>query len=77
MIALVGVLNVIHGAAAIADSRFFVDDATYILSGLSTWGWVMLILGAAQRVAAYSISKGGEVGHGSASPWRCSTRSPR
>ena len=62
MICLVGVLNVIYGIAAIGDSRFFVDDATYILSGLNTWGWIMLILGAAQIAAAYSIWKGGELG---------------
>lgn len=62
MICLVGALNVIYGIAAIGDSRFFVDDATYILSGLNTWGWIMLLLGVAQVVAAYSIFKGGEVG---------------
>ena len=62
MIALVGVLNVIYGLAAIGDSRFFVNDATYILSGLNTWGWIMLILGAGQLFAAYSIWKGGETG---------------
>ena len=62
MIALVGVLNVIYGIAAIGDSRFFVDEATYILSGLNTWGWIMLILGAIQVLAAYSIWKGGEAG---------------
>ncbi len=62
MIALVGVLNVIYGFAAIGDSRFFVDGATYILSGLNTWGWIMLILGVAQLFAAYSIWKGGEAG---------------
>jgi hypothetical protein len=62
MICLVGVLNVIYGIAAIGDSRFFVDDATYILSGLNTWGWIILVLGAAQIAAAYSIWKGGELG---------------
>jgi hypothetical protein len=62
MISLVGVLNVIYGIAAIGDSRFFVGDATYILSGLNTWGWIMLVLGAAQIVAAYSIWKGGQFG---------------
>ena len=62
MIALVGVLNVIYGIAAIGDSRFFVNDATFILSGLNTWGWIILILGAAQLFAALSIWKGGNAG---------------
>jgi hypothetical protein len=62
VLALVGVLNAIYGIAAIGDSRFFTEDATYILSGLNTWGWIMLILGVTQLVAAYSIWKGGEGG---------------
>jgi Short repeat of unknown function (DUF308) len=62
MLALVAVLNIIYGIAAIGDSRFFTENATYILSGLNTWGWIMLILGAAQLAAAYSIWRGGETG---------------
>jgi len=62
MVALVGVLNVVYGIAAIADSRFFANDATYILSNLNTWGWITLILGVGQIVAASSIWKGGQVG---------------
>jgi hypothetical protein len=62
MVALAGVLNVIYGIAAIADSRFFADDATYILSSLNTWGWITLFLGVGQIVAAFSIWKGGQVG---------------
>jgi hypothetical protein len=62
MVALVGVLNVVYGIAAIADSRFFANDATYILSNLNTWGWITLILGVGQIVAAYSIWKGGQAG---------------
>jgi len=45
MIVTIGVLNTIYGIAAIGDSKFFVADQKYILSGLHTWGWVMLILG--------------------------------
>jgi hypothetical protein len=31
------------------------NDTKYILSNLNTWGWVTLILGAIQILAAYSI----------------------
>jgi Short repeat of unknown function (DUF308) len=62
MICLAGVLNVIWGIAAIADSRFFTQNATYVLSGLNTWGWIMLVLGIGQVVAAYSIWRGGQAG---------------
>ena len=62
MIAIAGVLNVIYGIAAIGDSRFFVDDTRYILSGLNTWGWITLIIGVTQLLAAASISRGGQFG---------------
>jgi hypothetical protein len=62
MIVMVGVLNVIYGIAAIGDASFFVADQKYILSGLNTWGWVMLILGALQITAAFSIWSGGGFG---------------
>jgi hypothetical protein len=62
MIVIVGVLNVIYGIAAIGDSSFFVNDQKYILSNLNTWGWVTLILGALQILAAFSIWQGGQFG---------------
>jgi hypothetical protein len=55
MLMLVGILNVIDGIAAVADSKFFTQNATYILSGLNTWGWVLILLGAAQVAAAYGV----------------------
>ena len=62
MIVMVGVLSAIYGIAAIGDASFFIADQKYILSGLSTWGWVMLILGALQIFAAFSIWNGGSFG---------------
>jgi hypothetical protein len=58
MLFVVGVLNVIYGIAAIGDSSFFVQDQRYILSNLNTWGWVTLILGVFQLVAAFSLWSG-------------------
>jgi hypothetical protein len=62
MLMLVGILNVIYGIAAIDDSSFFVNDTKYILSDLNTWGWVTLILGAVQILAAFSIWNGNQFG---------------
>jgi hypothetical protein len=62
MVVIVGVLNVIYGIAAIGNSSFFVHDQKYILSNLNTWGWVTLVLGALQILAAFSIWQGGQFG---------------
>jgi hypothetical protein len=62
MLVIVGILNVIYGIAAIGDANFFVNDTRYIFSGLSTWGWVTLILGIIQLFAAASLWSGGLFG---------------
>jgi hypothetical protein len=62
MLFIAGVLNVIYGIAAVGDSRFFVQDQKYILSNLNTWGWVSLVLGVLQLVAAFSLWAGGLYG---------------
>lgn len=55
MILLVGVMNVIYGIAAIDKSTFFVQDAKYVFAELNTWGWVLLVVGVIQLVAAFGI----------------------
>jgi hypothetical protein len=62
MLMVAGVLNIIYGIAAIGNSKFFVANTEYILSNLKTWGWVMLILGALQALAAFSIWNGNAFG---------------
>jgi hypothetical protein len=62
MVAMAGILNVIYGIAAVANSKFFVGGAQYILSDLNTWGWVAIVLGALQLFAAYSVWRGGAFG---------------
>ncbi|HEX6115932.1 MAG TPA: hypothetical protein VFY99_02450 [Solirubrobacterales bacterium] len=56
MIGVVGVLNVIYGIAAIDNSAFFVENERFVIfDDLNTWGWIHLIVGAIQVVAAFSI----------------------
>jgi hypothetical protein len=59
---LIGTLNLIHGIAAVGDSKFFAGDAQFVLSNLHFWGWVMIALGALQLLAAASIFRGGLYG---------------
>ena len=55
MIFIVGLINVIYGIAAIGDSNFFVHNTKYIVSGLNTWGWIVLLIGAVQVLSGIGI----------------------
>jgi hypothetical protein len=55
MLAIVGALNVIYGIAAISNSDFYAGHTRFIISNLKSFGWVILIIGAAQVLAALSI----------------------
>jgi hypothetical protein len=55
MLGIAGSLNVIYGIAAISNSSFYVGDAEHVIGSLNTWGWVVMIFGVGQVVAAISI----------------------
>ena len=62
LLAIAGFLNVVWGIAAISNSKFFTAESTYIVSGLHTWGWITVIIGGIQVVAAFSLFSGGGFG---------------
>ena len=62
LLLVAGVLNIIYGLAAIGDSKFFTQNVEFIVSSLNTWGWVHLIVGVLELVAAFSLFSGGEFG---------------
>jgi hypothetical protein len=58
-----GVLNIIWGIAGIAESHFVtVTGSAYIFSNLNAWGWITLILGVFEIIAAFSLWAGGSFG---------------
>jgi hypothetical protein len=61
MLGIAGVWGVIEGILAISSSKVFVADATFVFSGLHTWGWIVLVLGVLCVVAAFSLMAGSEV----------------
>ena len=62
LLLIAGTLNVIWGIGAISDAKFFIADQKYIISSLHTWGWVTLILGVVELIAAFSLFSGGGFG---------------
>ena len=64
LLSISGVLSIIWGIAAISESHFVsqVNEVHYVFSGLNTWGWITLILGVLEIIAAMSLFSGGGFG---------------
>jgi hypothetical protein len=61
LLAIAGFFNLIDGIAAIAKSTVFVANARYVIGDLRAWGWVALILGALQVLAALGVVVGNQL----------------
>jgi hypothetical protein len=55
MMMLSGILNLIYGIAAIAESSFYVGNTRFVFSDLKTWGWIVTAVGALETTAALGI----------------------
>ena len=55
LLAILGFANLLDGIAAVAKSSVFIANARYVFGDLRAWGFVMLILGALQLVAAAGV----------------------
>ena len=47
--------NIFDGVAAVNGSRFFVGRAHYIFGDLTSWGWVIWLVGIAQGLTALGV----------------------
>jgi hypothetical protein len=61
LLVVVGCFNVIQGIAAIANSHVFVANAHYVFANQHTWGWITLILGILQLIAAVGVLAGNQL----------------
>lgn len=61
VMAIVGCFNLIYGIAAVAHAHVFVAGAHYVWGDLRFWGWVTLIAGALQLIAAAGITTGNQL----------------
>ena len=57
---------VIYGIAAIADSHVFTASAHYVVGNLRAWGWITLIIGVLQLLAAAGVLAGNQLARWSA-----------
>jgi hypothetical protein len=60
LLVTVGFFNLIDGIAAIANSHIFIANAHYVIGDLRVWGWVALILGTLQILAAVAVLAGNQ-----------------
>jgi hypothetical protein len=60
LLVIVGCFNLIHGIAAVANSHVFTANAHYVFGNLRTWGWITLIIGALQLLAAGGVLAGSQ-----------------
>ena len=61
LLVIVGCFNIIYGIAAIAQSHVFVANAHYVFANLRAWGWITLIIGVLQLLAAGGVLAGNQL----------------
>ena len=61
LLLVVGFFNIIEGISAIANSHIFTANAHYVFANLRTWGWITLIIGVLQLIAAGGIVTGNQL----------------
>ena len=61
LLVMVGCFNLIYGIAAIANSHVFTANAHYVFGSLRTWGWITLIIGGLQVLAAGGVLAGNQL----------------
>lgn len=61
LLAIAGLFNLFDGIAALAKSSVYVANARYVVGDLRAWGWVVLILGVLQLIAAVGVIMGNQL----------------
>ncbi len=61
LLVILGCFNLIYGIAAIANSHVFIANAHYVFGDLRTWGWITLIIGVLQLLAAAGVVAGNQL----------------
>jgi hypothetical protein len=62
MLLILGTLNIIYGIGALDDANVLVNDTRLVFSDLNTYGWILILLGAVQLGAGFSLMSGNAYG---------------
>jgi len=60
LLLVIGCFNLIYGIAAVAQSHVFAPHAHYVFGDLRSWGWITLIFGCLQLLAAAGVLAGSQ-----------------
>jgi hypothetical protein len=55
MLLLLATLNFIDGIAAVSNSKFFVNNAQFVISNLNTYGWVLICTSVVQALTGIGV----------------------
>ncbi|HYW29520.1 MAG TPA: hypothetical protein VE824_06915 [Gaiellales bacterium] len=58
---IAGAFNIVSGATAVHRSNVY--SGVFLFSGISTWGWILLIIGVVQLVAGWLVFSGSSSGY--------------
>ncbi len=61
LLVIIGCFNIIYGIAAIAQSHVFVANAHFVFANQRAWGWITLIIGILQLLAAGGVLAGNQL----------------
>jgi hypothetical protein len=61
LLVVLACFNLIYGIAAIANAHIFTANAHYVIGNLRAWGWITLIIGALQLLAAAGVLAGNQL----------------
>ena len=61
LLTLAGIWNFFDGILAITSSHVYVGATHFVFSDLKTWGWIVMILGVLQLMAAAALVRGSDV----------------
>ena len=61
LLVILGCFNLIYGFAAVLNSHVFTANAHNVFGGLRSWGWITLIIGVLQLLAAAGVMMGNQL----------------